>query len=128
MNLTRNQKIAAALVVAAGGYLVYRYVARPSGAGVGALPAGGGGGTPLLPSGEAKTTEQVKVLQSALNKLPSTDPKLVVDGAFGPRSAAAVKAFQTSAGLPATGVPDLATIQAMRAALAKLGVYSDANV
>lgn len=41
-----------------------------------------------------------------------------VDGKFGPGTERAVKAFQTSAGLPATGVVDAATVSALDAKLA----------
>lgn len=127
-NLSANQKIVAGLVVLAGGYLVYRYVAAkapalPKGSGA---PSSAPSGAPL-PSGEAKTPEQIKVLQSALNKLPA-GPKLVVDGIYGPNTAAAVRAFQASAGLPQSGVADMATIVAMRAKLKALGVYDDTSV
>lgn len=124
MNLSTSQKLVAGLVVLASGYLIYRYISPASGAsgaGAGALPAGGGG-SPSLPSGEAKTVDQIKILQRALNQLP-TGPKLVVDGIYGAQTAAAVKAFQASVGLAQSGVADLATIAAIRAKLKAMGVY-----
>src|SRR5690349_7533627 len=46
-------------------------------------------------------------LQSRLNALPSTLPRLVVDGVFGPRTLQGVKEFQTNALV--TGVVDFTT-------------------
>jgi len=51
-------------------------------------------------------------LQNALNakiKWSATDVKLVADGAFGAKTTAAVKLFQSQNALPATGIADNAT-------------------
>jgi peptidoglycan hydrolase-like protein with peptidoglycan-binding domain len=48
----------------------------------------------------------VAQLQQALDRGGAT---LVVDGGYGPATTAAVKAWQTSHKLPATGVTDLTT-------------------
>src|SRR5688572_28998976 len=52
----------------------------------------------------------VKKLQEALNQAGA---RLTPDGAFGAKSAAAVKELQTRAGLPATGRVDAATLAAL---------------
>jgi peptidoglycan hydrolase-like protein with peptidoglycan-binding domain len=54
----------------------------------------------------------VRMLQEQLNRIAqvySAIPTLAVDGVYGTRTAAAVKAFQQIFNLPATGVVDLAT-------------------
>ncbi|BEL08438.1 hypothetical protein Q0Z83_066290 [Actinoplanes sichuanensis] len=55
--------------------------------------------------------EAVSQAQRALRRTPDTT--LAVDGKFGPKTEAATKAFQTAAGLPATGVVDAATWKAL---------------
>jgi len=50
---------------------------------------------------------------------------LTADGAFGPRTKAAVKAFQAKAGIPATGVADAATSGALAGAITKMGQIPD---
>ncbi|MDX6666491.1 MAG: hypothetical protein QOG68_2697 [Solirubrobacteraceae bacterium] len=47
--------------------------------------------------------------------LASDDPSVTIDGAFGPETDAALRAFQTNHGLPATGVTDAATWAAVLA-------------
>ena len=50
----------------------------------------------------------VKVVQAALNKQGNAG--VTVDGVFGPRTTDAVKTYQSSAGVPATGVVDGVTL------------------
>jgi peptidoglycan hydrolase-like protein with peptidoglycan-binding domain len=54
----------------------------------------------------------VRTIQEQLNRIAevySAIPRISVDGAFGPRTAEAVRAFQRIFSLPVTGVVDLAT-------------------
>lgn len=54
----------------------------------------------------------VRTIQEQLNaiaKIYSAIPTLAVDGAYGPKTAASVKAFQRIFNLPATGIVDIAT-------------------
>jgi hypothetical protein len=55
----------------------------------------------------------VRQVQAQLYLLKLLQPLSQVDGAFGPKSAAAVSAFQQQAGLPATGNADTATRRAL---------------
>lgn len=48
--------------------------------------------------------EEVKVLQAGLNEKGFASPALVVDGAFGPKTTTAVKAYQANNGLVADGL------------------------
>lgn len=61
--------------------------------------------------------DSAKGVQQALNLL-GAQPQLAVDGDFGTKSKTALKAFQARAGLPATGVVDAATRDALAMALA----------
>ncbi|MEM9145381.1 MAG: peptidoglycan-binding domain-containing protein [Pseudomonadota bacterium] len=54
----------------------------------------------------------VTALQNALNKA-GAKPKLVADGAFGKKTAEAVKAFQKKSGLKADGIAGKATMAAL---------------
>ena len=63
------------------------------------------------------TGAQVKVLQRALASLGHSTGK--VDGDYGQATEAAVKEFQTSAGLKADGIVGPATLRALTAALRK---------
>ena len=73
--------------------------------------AGGPSGLVGLKSGSLGST--VKALQEALIKA-GVNVKGGADGIFGPATAQALKSFQTSQGLPATGVVDDATVAALQ--------------
>lgn len=60
------------------------------------------------------TGEEVKVLQQALNDLGFSLDKFGVDGIIGPETTAAIKKFQESVGLIATGVVDEKTLEALK--------------
>ena len=64
---------------------------------------------PDIQEGSTNTAE-VTVLQQKLAALGFT---VTADGSFGPGTKAAVQQFQTSKGLPATGVVDAATWKAL---------------
>ncbi|MDD3173849.1 MAG: peptidoglycan-binding protein [Herbinix sp.] len=54
----------------------------------------------------------VRMIQEQLNRIAqvyTAIPTIAVDGAFGPKTAAAVKAFQQIFGLPVTGIVDIGT-------------------
>lgn len=68
-------------------------------------------GAPALPE-RGQRGDLVKTLQQALTDA-AISVRGGVDGIFGPATAAAVQAFQSSRGLPATGVVDLATAIAL---------------
>ncbi len=56
--------------------------------------------------------DNVKMIQEQLNRISKVYtmiPALVVDGIYGPKTAASVKAFQNIFSLPATGVVDIGT-------------------
>lgn len=67
-----------------------------------------------LPTGAeiGSPSEDVRSLQTGLNVL-GADPKLDVDGRLGPVTTAAVKAFQTAAGLTADGIAGPVTLAAI---------------
>lgn len=69
------------------------------------------GGSPALPE-RGQQGDLVKTLQQALTDA-SISVRGGVDGIFGPATAAAVQAFQSSRGLPSTGVVDLSTAIAL---------------
>jgi putative chitinase len=58
---------------------------------------------PAEPWEAGDADDDVKWLQQALNDL-GTDPRLVVDGRYGPATRMAVKAFQSAAGITADGI------------------------
>lgn len=70
----------------------------------GDLPAGAELGSP---------NDDVKALQSNLNTL-GANPRLVEDGVPGPGTTAAVRAFQSAAGLPVDGVAGPVTLAAIK--------------
>lgn len=58
------------------------------------------------------TGDSVRMIQEQLNRIAqvyTAIPSIAVDGAYGPRTAAAVRAFQQIFNLPVTGIVDLAT-------------------
>lgn len=67
---------------------------------------------------ERLAEEDIRWIQRALNRL--LDAALVVDGLFGPRSRAALAAWQARVGLPATGEPDPETVDGLRLAFEAL--------
>lgn len=69
------------------------------------------------PSDAAVPDNDVQDLQTALNTL-GANPKLQVDGKFGPATEQAVMAFQRSANIPADGIPGPVTKAALQLALA----------
>ncbi len=74
--------------------------------------AGAAAGAAVLEKGA--TGDMVEALQRTLNaRLQANGSGLSVDGDFGPGTEAAVKSFQTSKGLPDTGVVDAATWKAL---------------
>ena len=66
------------------------------------------------PVGEGETGKRVSDLQSRLNAL-GFKPPLKVDGIFGPKTLAAVRAFQRSHGLKVDGLVGPKTTAALRA-------------
>ncbi len=73
---------------------------------------------PAPDEAERLAEEEIRWIQMALNRLADAD--LVVDGLFGPRSRAALSAWQRDAGLPDTGIPDGETLERLRAAFEAL--------
>jgi peptidoglycan hydrolase-like protein with peptidoglycan-binding domain len=73
----------------------------------------GGGQSGLVGLQAGSLGSQVKALQEALIKVGVT-VRGGADGIFGPATAQALKAFQQSQGLPATGVVDQATVSALQ--------------
>ncbi len=60
--------------------------------------------------------QPIRSLQTMLRYIAQSDgrqPSVVPDGIYGPDTVAAVSAFQKNAGLPVTGVTDLATWEAI---------------
>jgi peptidoglycan hydrolase-like protein with peptidoglycan-binding domain len=76
--------------------------------------------TPLAPAVPAATMTNQDV-QRALNQLGFAQPPLVVDGIIGPKSKAAVIAFQQAHGLTVDGVPGPQTKASLQAVLAAQG-------
>lgn len=111
-------KYIAAAVGGVGGFLL----GGPIGAAIG-IALGGGGGTVInaakagtLHIGASATPPPApdpKKVQAKLNSLGMASPPLAVDGLLGPLSEAAIKTFQTSKKIAATGVLDAATIKAL---------------
>ncbi len=67
-----------------------------------------------LPTGERNPSRDVKTLQRKLNAHGAV-PQLDVDGSVGPKTRAALVAFQRAHHLPATGVADAMTWEALEA-------------
>jgi peptidoglycan hydrolase-like protein with peptidoglycan-binding domain len=80
--------------------------------------SGGKGGKPAPtnahPVGKGETGKRVSDLQARLNAL-GAKPPLKVDGIFGPKTLAAVRAFQEAHGLKADGLVGPKTTAALRA-------------
>jgi hypothetical protein len=128
---TTGVKVKKSWAGAGAGAVAGFLVGGPVGAAIGAVVAGGAGWlldkgvTPTsaissvkakLPGSTASATAKPpdpKAVQSKLNALGMAKPALVVDGQIGPLSITAIKAFQTSKKLPATGQLDAATVKAL---------------
>ncbi len=82
----------------------------------GQFAAGSGGAAPTnaKPVGDGETGKRVSDLQKRLNAL-GFKPPLKVDGIFGPKTLAAVKAFQKTHGLKVDGLVGPKTTGALRA-------------
>lgn len=61
-----------------------------------------------------------KWLQNALNEILKLDPPLVIDGAYGPKTTAAVKRVQTMLGIAPDGIAGQVTQAGIEGLLAKL--------
>lgn len=72
--------------------------------------ASAAGGLLPVPLTIGTTGEVVRTVQRAVRQTGIT---VTVDGAFGPRTQAAVRRFQTARGLGATGIVDVATVSAL---------------
>ena len=83
--------------------------------------------SPTGPLTEGAEGELVTDLQRSLNKRLPVDATLTVDGAFGPATAGAVRRFQQEVGLPATGMVDKATWQALSPLATEIGPLLDAS-
>ena len=67
---------------------------------------------PMMPANLTPAQQKVAKVQMALNTNGATPP-LTVDGKWGPRTAAALKAFQSAHGLKATGTMNGITAKAL---------------
>ncbi len=76
---------------------------------------------PAGPLAEAARGELVAELQRTLNARLPPEAEIGVDGDFGPNTAAAVRRFQETAGLPVTGTVDEATWRALGPLLTAAG-------
>lgn len=73
------------------------------------LPAGVGGGFML----DINDVDSVKALQTMLNDKRALPDPLIVDGSYGRLTRAAVRAYQTSHGLNASGLADQPTLKSL---------------
>lgn len=78
-----------------------------------------------LPLAKGATGDRAVAVQYALARLGL--PIGSVDGQFGPGTERNVKAFQTSAGLPATGIVDAATLRALDSKVSGLDLRTPAE-
>ncbi|MFO0600931.1 MAG: peptidoglycan-binding domain-containing protein [Myxococcaceae bacterium] len=78
-----------------------------------------------VPLARGTNGDRAMAVQYALARLGV--PVGTVDGKFGPGTERAVKAFQTSAGLPSTGIVDAATLGALDAKAAALDLRTPAE-
>ena len=62
----------------------------------------------------------VRWVQGALNQIVHPNPPLVVDGVWGPKTKAAVEAFEATVGIQAGGVLSEFLISALRTAVQKV--------
>ncbi len=86
------------------------------------------GTAPAVSKGGPKT-EHVKTVQLALFSLGMLESRGGIDGAFGPKTEVALKAFQAKAGLPETGKIDSATVRALdKASLAQISELKAATL
>lgn len=76
------------------------------------------GALPALAKGAPKS-ESVKTTQAALFSLGFLEKRAGIDGSFGPGTESALKAFQTKAGVVASGTLDGATLKALDQAATK---------
>ena len=72
-----------------------------------------GAGAPATPWEAAEEDARIKWLQRALNDL-GAQPRLAVDGRYGPATRRAVRAFQRAAGIPVDGVAGPVTVEAIK--------------
>jgi peptidoglycan hydrolase-like protein with peptidoglycan-binding domain len=97
----------------AGNAEVARFAEQP--------PAPGGGvGAPPAPAAVGAHGEAVRDAQVKLSRLQASAQPLTEDGKYGPLTEAAVRTFQTSQGIPPTGVLDAATKTRLDTAYAAL--------
>jgi peptidoglycan hydrolase-like protein with peptidoglycan-binding domain len=99
------------------GQAAWNPAVHPRGPG-GQFGTGGTGATPTnqQPVGQGETGDRVRQLQERLNQLGF---KLAVDGQFGPKTLAAVKAYQKANGLKVDGLVGPLTTGALRAKVQK---------
>lgn len=63
----------------------------------------------LVGAGVNVSAATLRLIQTALNKLPSSLARLSLDGKMGPKTAARLAEYQGSVGLPVTSAPDAST-------------------
>lgn len=83
------------------------------------FPLLGDGNDAADPSEAAEVDDDVRSLQQSLNDL-GANPRLTVDGRFGPATRRAVKEFQALAGIGADGIPGPVTMAAIKLRLDRI--------